>query len=123
MSAGAAASRLVTYVDVVKIPPPPIPASCARVRQLSIASSQGRRPTNRATISVSIFVDSPQARVPIAQARTAVWFAPRRPRALHSRPYSGVKVHVASRYLEENAINGTGQQASVEAHEVPSQLA
>lgn len=46
-----------------------------------------------------MFLEKPQAAVPRAAKNTAVWFAPRRPIALHNLPYSGVNVQVARRYL------------------------
>lgn len=48
-----------------------------------------------------MFVDRPQASVPIPEKKIAVCIAPRRPKILQSRPYRGVNVHVARRYLKE----------------------
>lgn len=56
--------------------------------------------TKRAAMSISRLVDNPQQSVPIPAKKTAVWFAPRRPMTLERRPYRGVKVHIARRYLE-----------------------
>ena len=47
MYAGAA-GRLVTYVDVVKIPPPPIPASCARASREDAGLPSPRQRTSGA---------------------------------------------------------------------------
>ncbi len=62
---------------------------------------QGRSLTNRAAMSISMLVDKPQTAVPRAAKKTAIWFAPLRPMTLHKRPYNGVNVHVARRYLRQ----------------------
>lgn len=45
-----------------------------------------------------MLVDIPLPSVPIIVSSIATWFAPRRPRTLHKRPYRGVNVDVARRY-------------------------
>lgn len=54
--------------------------------------------TNRQIIKLVILVDIPLPSVPIIVSSIATWFAPRRPRTLHKRPYRGVNVDVARRY-------------------------
>jgi hypothetical protein len=71
---------LVVIVQVVTMPPPPMPDR------------------NRAAISIPMFVEKPHNRVPRAVIQTANWFAPRLPIMLHNRPYKGVKVQTASKY-------------------------
>ena len=51
-------------------------------------------------MSISILLDMPQQSVPRPANKTAAWLAPRLPMTLHKRPYKGVNVQVASRYLE-----------------------
>lgn len=46
-----------------------------------------------------MLLEKPHAAVPSAAAITAVWLAPLRPKTLHKRPYSGVKVQTANKYL------------------------
>jgi hypothetical protein len=58
--------------------------------------------TNRAAINISMFIDNPQDKVPSAAIQTANWFAPLLPITLHNRPYKGVKVQAASKYLRRN---------------------
>lgn len=48
-----------------------------------------------------MFDENPQASVPIPEKNIAVCIAPRRPKMLQSRPYRGVNVQVASKYLKE----------------------
>ena len=57
------------------------------------------RRTNLAAMSISMLVDRPHIRTPRPQKNKAVWLALFRPNTLHRRPYSGVKLHVARRYL------------------------
>ena len=56
--------------------------------------------TNLAAMRVSMLVENPQAKVPRPAKNTEAWFAPRRPITLERRPYNGVNVHVASKYLD-----------------------
>ena len=46
-----------------------------------------------------MLVDRPHMSTPRLEKNSAVWLALFRPKTLHRRPYSGVKLHVASRYL------------------------
>lgn len=89
---------LVIILAVVNTPPPPIPEICAGIKFLSISMANVRR-TNREAINICMLTDKPHAKMPKAAKMTAVWLAPRRPITPHSLPYSGVKVHVASKYL------------------------
>ena len=73
-----------------------------------------------------MFVEKPHAAVPKAAKRTAVWLAPRRPSTLHNRPYSGVKVLVASKYLSEAQSREYStfiRTYEISPYAVPSQLA
>lgn len=88
-------------MDVVRIPPPPMPDSCKNLSRRSRIEPMKER-TNRAAINISMFVDKPQNSVPRAAIETANWFAPRLPMTLHNRPYNGVKVQTASKYLVGN---------------------
>ena len=60
--------------------------------------------TNLERINISMLQERPQAIIPNDANSTAKWFAPHRPIALHNRPYNGVKVHVAKRYLRVNTV-------------------
>ena len=57
--------------------------------------------TNREIISICMLFDNPQAMMPMPANKTADWFAPLLPMTLLKRPYNGVNVHVASKYLGE----------------------
>lgn len=72
-----------------------------------------------------MLLERPHAAVPTAAKATAIWFAARRPITLQSRPYSGVNVQVASRYLAPhgNAERARGKRRSIITYAVPSQLA
>lgn len=65
--------------------------------------------TKRENISIFILFDSPHARIPTAAKKTAEWWAPRLPIALQRRPYSGVNVHVARRYLSMMRFRDSAQ--------------
>jgi len=73
-------------------------------------------------MSISILSEHPHTTVPMAHRETASWFAPLRPRTLHKRPYNGVNVHVASRYLEMKMLV-VANNLTVHSYAVPSQLA
>ena len=45
--------------------------------------------------------DNPHAMIPMPANKTADWFAPLLPITLLKRPYNGVNVHVASKYLRK----------------------
>lgn len=70
-----------------------------------------------------MFLESPQANVPSPAKTTAVWFAPLRPKTLLNRPYKGVNVHVASKYLKNTIIFHLEAKGVQLAYDVPSQLA
>ena len=57
--------------------------------------------TNRETMSICMLFDNPHAMMPMAANKIADWFAPLLPITLLKRPYNGVNVHVASKYLSE----------------------
>lgn len=111
---------LFTYEVVVNTPPPPNPAICNNINDDKTWSAPS--PTNLAAMRVSIRVDSPHARVPTPVKITAVWFAPLRPNTLLRRPYNGVNVHIANRYLR---MCGRVNKKPTEwtTYDVPSQLA
>ena len=79
---------VVTYVAVVKIPPPPKPPSWKKYKyeEETIVKDSGKVLTNLAAMRVSMLVENPQAKVPRPAKNTAAWFAPRRPITLDSRP-------------------------------------
>jgi hypothetical protein len=78
--------------------------------------------TNRAATNISMFVEKPHNRVPNAVIQTANWFAPRLPIMLHNRPYRGVNVQTASKYLRKKfKIELRAEQSRI--YDVPSQLA
>jgi hypothetical protein len=70
-----------------------------------------------------MFVDRPHIRTPRPAKNRAVWLALFRPNTLHRRPYSGVKLHVASRYLGVLSVGGVWFEQILATHDVPSQLA
>ena len=72
-------------------------------------------------MSISILRDMPQSKMPDPAKNNAVWLAFLRPITSQRRPYKGVKVHVASRYLMPIQYNKSYKQFLT--HEVPSQLA
>ena len=107
----------------MNIPPPPKPPSYT-VSMVRREQTKRDLLTNRAAISISMLEEKPQAAVPRAAKNTAVWFAPLRPMTLHKRPYKGVKVHVARRYLTKPNVKANSRRAELsETNAVPSQLA
>lgn len=50
-------------------------------------------------MSISMFRENPQSKMPDPAKNNAVWLAFLRPITSQRRPYKGVNVHVASRYL------------------------
>ena len=70
-----------------------------------------------------MFVDRPHIRTPRPAKNRAVWLALFRPNTLHRRPYSGVKLHVASRYLGVLSVGVALFEQILATHDVPSQLA
>ena len=68
-----------------------------------------------------MLVDKPHIRTPRPAKNKAIWLAHFRPITLHRRPYSGLKLHVASRYL--NMLSLAGVEWFETTHDVPSQLA
>lgn len=78
--------------------------------------------TNLAAIRKFILGDSPQARVPSAANRIAVRLAPRLPITLHNRPYTGVNVEVARRYLGIDMVRILPCKGMGNPYAVPSQL-
>ena len=72
-----------------------------------------------------MLVDRPHMRTPRPAKNRAVWLALFRPNTLHRRPYSGVKLHVASRYLGHGVLSvGVAWFELIPVtHDVPSQLA
>jgi hypothetical protein len=81
------------------------------------------RRTNLATISIYMLVDRPHIITPRAEKNRAVWLALFRPKRLHRRPYSGVKLHVARRYLDALSVGVALYEQVPATHDVPSQLA
>lgn len=69
-----------------------------------------------------MLVESPQATVPTPVKSTASWAAPRLPSTFAKRPYNGVKVAVASRYLMFLLSMRVGREG-LKSYDVPSQLA
>ena len=72
-------------------------------------------------MSISILRENPQSKIPDAAKNNAMWLAFLRPIISQRRPYKGVKVHVASRYLVPIQHNKLYKRFLT--HEVPSQLA
>ena len=70
-----------------------------------------------------MLVDRPHIRTPRPAKNRAVWLALFRPNTLHRRPYSGVKLHVASRYLCVPSVGLSWIEQILVTHDVPSQLA
>ena len=69
-----------------------------------------------------MLVDRPHIRTPRPAKIRAVWLALFLPNTSHRRPYSGVKLHVASKYL--NVLSAARfEQIRCATHDVPSQLA
>lgn len=78
---------LVMTVAVVNIPPPPTPLSLKKaLSQKGKKWRKWKRHTNRAAINIGRLPERPQNRVPTPAKKTAVWFAPRRPKTLERRP-------------------------------------
>ena len=76
-------------------------------------------------MSIYMLVDRPHIITPRAEKNRAVWLALFRPKRLHRRPYSGVKLHVARRYLV-CTVSGSSvvyEEGVPGTHDVPSQLA
>ena len=74
-------------------------------------------------MSISMLVDRPHITTPTAAKNRAVWLALFLPNTLHRRPYSGVKLHVASRYLGVPSVEVAMYERILATHDVPSQLA
>jgi hypothetical protein len=103
-----------THVAVVNTPPPPIPpiSNESRNQFEDIKKLRWERLTKRAAISISMLVDSPHIKVPTPANSTAVCWALLRPMTLHKRPYNGVKVAVAKRYLFSDLVPETHKRGN-----------
>ena len=109
----------ITHEAIVKRPPPPIPANYSAWYEYFLARSRGR--TNREAISISILFERPLMRTPRHANSKAAWLAPFRPKTLQRRPYKGVNVHAAKRYLEQCLpMRTVYDQCNQTTHDVPS---
>lgn len=67
--------------------------------------------------------DNPHAMMPMAANKIADWLAPLLPITLLKRPYNGVNVHVASKYLGEWGKMRVSWRYKISTYDVPTQLA
>ena len=69
---------------------------------VNLARPSQQERTNRETMSICMLFDKPHAMIPMVANSIADWFAPLLPITLLRRPYNGVNVQVASKYLRQN---------------------